>query len=333
MNPEGGRPVFWRRLAWRSPALRVGEEGERRATWLELFFDLVFVVAIAALAGYLHDHLTLGGFLGFTLLLVPVGWAWMSFAYYSDQFDTDDTLFQVVMLVAMLASAALAVNVGGALQGSPSGFVISNVLLRALLIGLYAWAWRNSAEARPMAARYAAGFSIGALIWLASLLTPEPLDYGLWALALLIEMGNPVLGYALARSVPGHVSHMPERFGLFTLIVLGESIVVLTSAVIGTSWGLGSALAAMGGFTVAACLWWLYFDHVDEEAIGQSFTSGVAGVVRSHVWGYGHLAVWAGIAAASIGIEFAVAETSEPELAAGPHVAVCGEVALYLLAI
>ena len=126
---------------------------------------------------------------------------------------------------------------------------------------------------------------------------------------------------------------MPERFGLFTLIVLGESIVVLTSAVIGTSWGLGSALAAMGGFTVAACLWWLYFDHVDEEAIGQSFTSGVAGVVRSHVWGYGHLAVWAGIAAASIGIEFAVAETSEPELAAGPRVAVCGGVALYLLAI
>jgi low temperature requirement protein LtrA len=199
MNPEGGRPVFRRRLAWRSPALRVGEEGERRATWLELFFDLVFVVAIAALAVYLHHHLTLGGFLGFTLLLVPVGWAWMSFAYYSDQFDTDDTLFRVVMLVAMLASAALAVNVGGALQGSPSGFVISNVLLRALLIGLYAWAWRNSAEARPMSARYAAGFSIGALIWLASLLTPEPLDYGLWALALLIEMGNPVLGYALAR--------------------------------------------------------------------------------------------------------------------------------------
>lgn len=89
----------------------------------------------------------------------------------------------------------------------------------------------------------------------------------------------------------------------------------------------------MSGFTVAACLWWLYFDHIDEEAIDQSFTSGVAGVVRSHVWGYGHLAVWAGIAAASIGIEFAVAETSEPELAAGPRVAVCGGVAPYLLAI
>jgi low temperature requirement protein LtrA len=166
--------------------------GERRATWLELFFDLVFVVAIAALAVFLHDHLTLSGFLGFSLLLVPVGWAWMSFAYYADQFDTDDTLFRVVMLVAMLASGALAVNVGGPLEGSSIGFVVANVLLRVLLIGLYAWAWRNAIEARPMSARYATGFSVGTLIWLSSLLAPEPLRYGLWAL--LVEMGTPVLG-------------------------------------------------------------------------------------------------------------------------------------------
>jgi low temperature requirement protein LtrA len=132
---------------------------------LELFFDLVFVVAIAVLAVFLHDHLTLGGFLGFALLLVPVDWAWMSFAYYADQFDTDDTLFRVVMLVAMLASAALAVNVAGTLEGSSAGFVVANVVLQALLIGLYAWAWRNATEARPMSARYATGFSVGALIW------------------------------------------------------------------------------------------------------------------------------------------------------------------------
>ncbi len=300
---------------------------------MELFFDLVFVVAIAALSVFLHDHLTLDGFLGFALLLVPVGWAWMSFAYYADQFDTDDTLFRVVMLVAMLASAALAVNVGGALEGSPAGFVIANVVLRALLIGLYAWAWRNATEARPMSACYATGFSVGALIWLASLLAPEPLRYGLWALALLVEMGTPVLGYSTVRSVPGHVSHMPERFGLFTLIVLGESIVVLTSGVVDTSWRPVSALIAADGFTVAACLWWLYFDHVDEEAIGQSFTSGVAGVVRSHVWGYGHLAVWAGIATASVGIEFAITEASEPELTAAIRWAMCGGISLYLLAI
>lgn len=318
---------------WRSPRLRMGEEGERRATWLELFFDLVFVVALAALAGFLHDHLTLDGFFGFALLLVPVGWAWMSFAYYSDQFDTDDTLFRVVMLVAMLASAVLAVNIGGALQGSSVGFVVANVVLRVLLVGLYAWAWRNAAEARPMSARYGAGFSVGALIWLVSLLAPEPLRYGLWALALLVEMGMPVLGYSTVRSVPGHVSHMPERFGLFTLIVLGESIVVLTAAIVGTSWEPVSALTTAGGFAVAACLWWLYFDHVDEEAIGQSFTSGVAGVVRSHVWGYGHLVVWAGIATASVGIEFAITEASEPALAAGTRFATCGGISLYLLAI
>ena len=146
------------------PRLRPGQAGERRATWLELSFNLVFVVAIAALAVFLHDHLTLGGFLGFTLLLVPVGWAWMNFAYYANQFDTDDTLFRVVMLVAMLASAALAVNFGGVLEGRSAGFVVANVVLRVLLIGLYAWAWRNATEAPPMSARGATGFSVGALI-------------------------------------------------------------------------------------------------------------------------------------------------------------------------
>jgi hypothetical protein len=103
-----------------------------------------------------------------------------------------------------------------------------------------------------MSARYATGFSVGALIWLSSLLAPEPLRYGLWALALLVEMGTPVLGYSTVRSVSGHVSHIPERFGLFTLIVLGESIVVLTSGVVETSWRPVSALTAVSGFTVAA---------------------------------------------------------------------------------
>jgi low temperature requirement protein LtrA len=322
-----------RSASWRAPRLRVGEEEGRHATWLELFFDLVFVVAIAALAGLLHDDLSPLGFFAFFSLFVPVGWAWMSFAYYADQFDTDDALFRVVMLVAMLASAALAVNVGGAIGDGAAGFVAANVALRALLVGLYAWAWRNSAEARPMSARYGAGFAVGALIWSVSLLAPEPVRYGLWALALLIEMGTPVLGYSTVRSVPGHASHMPERFGLFTLIVLGESIVVITAAVVDTDWRPASALVAALGFALAACMWWLYFDHVDEEAIAQSFTGGAAGVVRSHVWGYGHLAVWAGIAAAGVGVEFAILEAPEPALSLGPRAALCGGLALYLLSV
>jgi low temperature requirement protein LtrA len=311
--------------------LRVGgEAGGRHATWLELFFDLVFVVAIAALAGLLHDDVSLGGFVAFALLFVPVGWAWMSFAYYADQYDTDDALFRVLMLAAMLASAVLAVNVGGALAGGV-GFVMANVVLRALLVLLYAWAWRSAPEGRPMSARYGTAFIVGAALWLLSLVLPEPARYVLWALALLIEMGTPVFGYSVARAVPGHASHMPERFGLFTILVLGESIIVLASGVLDAEWRLGSSLAAVGGFVVAACLWWLYFDRVDEEAIGQAFTSGVAGVVKSHVWGYGHLAVWAGIAAVAVGAEFAVVES--PELALGPRVALCGGVALYLISV
>ena len=114
--PAGRREPQGRgRAAWSAPRLRVGAAAERRAPGLELFFDLVFVVAIAALAGVLCAKTSPGVFLGFFLLPVPVGSAWTSFAYYSDQFDTDDALFGVVMLVAMLLSAALAANAWRAL--------------------------------------------------------------------------------------------------------------------------------------------------------------------------------------------------------------------------
>jgi low temperature requirement protein LtrA len=102
-----------------------GGGGGRHATWLELFFDLVFVLAIAELAHYLHDHLTVGGFLGFAFLFLPVWLVWSNFSYYADLFNVDSPFYRVAMLAAMLFSIALAVNVHGALDGGSAGFAAS----------------------------------------------------------------------------------------------------------------------------------------------------------------------------------------------------------------
>src|SRR2546421_5131563 len=124
------------------PRLRVIEdaEAERRATWLELFFDLVFVVAIAELAGVLHDKPDWDGFARFVRLSVPVIWVWMNFIFYADQFDTDDVPYRLAVFAGMLASAALAVS----LPAAATGFVVAYVAVKAIMVALYERARRHS---------------------------------------------------------------------------------------------------------------------------------------------------------------------------------------------
>ena len=310
-------------------------EGGRHATWLELFFDLVFVLAIAELTRYLHDHLTVGGFLGFLFLFVPVWGTWMGYTYYADLFDVDGPAYRVAMLAAMLLSIALAVSVYGALDGGSSGFVAAYVALRLLLVGLYAWAWRHAREVSPLCARYVAGFSVGALVWGVSLLVPEPARYGLWVLGIiLVEIATPFFAQlTVLEELPFQVSHLPERLGLFTLIVLGESIVVTGLGVAGTQWAVGSVVVAALGFAAVGSLWWLYFDRVDESAVERAYTGGVRELLIGFAWAYGHLFVYAGLAAIAVGIELAIGEATDAALGGGTSAALCGGVALYLLAI
>jgi low temperature requirement protein LtrA len=143
-------------------------EGGRHATWLELFFDLVFVLAIAELARYLHDHLTVGGFLGFLFLFVPVWGMWMGYTYYADLFDVDGPAYRVAMLAAMLLSIALAVSVHGALDGGSSSFVAALALALALvgialsppvLVGLLALALAGLTAFEVAYARQSSGAS------------------------------------------------------------------------------------------------------------------------------------------------------------------------------
>src|SRR5947207_5929847 len=109
------------------------ESDERHAGWLELFFDLVYVLAIAELAHYLRDHLTPVGFLGFVCLFVAVWWAWLGFSFFTDMFDPDHVIYRVIMLVAMLCSIVLAVNIQDALGENGTVFILMYATLQGLV--------------------------------------------------------------------------------------------------------------------------------------------------------------------------------------------------------
>lgn len=144
------------------PRLRVGEANQnqpRHATWLELFYDLVFVVAVSQLAHKLSQDVTLTGFLSFAALFVPVWWAWIGTTFYANRFDTDDIERRVLMGLQMLAIAALAVNVHHGLDQSSIGFALAYAASRLLLVLEYLWAGWHLPQVRRLTNRYALGFS------------------------------------------------------------------------------------------------------------------------------------------------------------------------------
>ncbi|MDQ3567715.1 MAG: low temperature requirement protein A, partial [Actinomycetota bacterium] len=186
---------------------------------------------------------------------------------------------------------------------------------------------------------YAAGNALGAVLWLASLLAPAPLLYVLWAVALSVELLAPILAVRTLDEplVSFHPRHIAERYGLFTIIVLGESVLAVASGTAGTEWARAAVFTAALSFVVAACIWWIYFDYV--EITGMELAPKPA-----FYWGYGHLAVYAAIAAFGVGAQLAIEGAAHVESAAlapaggaGFGLAgrgiLAGSVAVYLLAV
>src|SRR5436190_149807 len=204
-----------------------GNEEERHASWLELFFDLVFVLAVTQVADALNHDLSPAGFLHFALVFLPLWWGWVGFSFYVSRFPREDNLVRLLLLAAMLAVAALSTNVAGAFTGETAvGFALSYAGLRACLVALYVnTRWKEPA-ARELVDFYIAGFGLGVVLWLISAGVPAPSRYALWAVGFSVEAGTPALASGRMKRAPGiDLAHLPARFGLFVIIVLSEQVI------------------------------------------------------------------------------------------------------------
>ena len=311
------------------PQLRTAaEEAEpRHASWLELFFDLVFVVAITELSRELVSDHSPAGFLRFAALFFPVFVAWQGYMAYADRFDTDDLLFRAAYFAAMLAIAAIAVLIHDVAHGAHSAqFAIAYVALRSFMLVLYLRAWRAVPEARPLIRFYGVGYGVGAAIWLVSLAFDTPVRYALWVVAQVLELSLPPLTTRIHRRVRTSASHLPERWALFTLIVLGESVVAVAVGTAGTHWRPDSVAAAVLGFVAVVAIWWLYFDRQADVVLRGSTMTVV-------VYSYAHIPLLIGLAAMSAGMRLLIDRAGQGHLGAGPGAALLGGVALYLLSL
>jgi low temperature requirement protein LtrA len=323
------RPRTDGRTRWFQPPrlLTLAGEGERHASWLELFFDLVFVVAITELSHYLVADHSAGGFLRFAALFVPVWVAWQGYMAYATRFDTDDLGFRVAYFGAMLAIAALAVLIGDVAHGEhTAAFAVAYVVLRTIMLALYWRAWLAVPEARVLIRFYGLGYSAGAGLWLVSLLFPTPWRYVVWMVAQVLELSLPPLSTQLHRRIPTSATHLPERWALFTLIVLGESVVAVAVATAGADWHFTSAAAAVLGFASVAAIWWLYFDRQGGVVLRGSTVAIV-------IYSYAHLPLLVGLAAMSAGLRLLIERAGEEHLGLGASVAFLGGAVLFLVSL
>src|SRR5207253_58363 len=173
---------------------------------------------------------------------------------------------------------------------------------------------------------YGGGYSIGVALWLASLAVATPWRYAVWVVAQLVELSLPPLSTRLHRRIPTDPRHLPERWALFTLIVLGESVVAVAILARETNWNVSSVFAAVLGFTAVAAIWWLYYDRQAGVALRGSTMSVV-------VYSYAHIPLLIGLAAMSAGLRLLIAEARADHLGWGAAAALLGGAVLYLVSL
>src|SRR5215211_3016523 len=289
--------------AWYRPMVaRATDEEHRSATVLELFFDLCFVVAVAQAASAL-DHEVAGnhvrdGVVGYVMVFFAIWWAWMNFTWFASAYDTDDIPYRLTTLVQIAGALVLAAGVPEAMDGSDFAVItLGYVVMRLAMVTQWLRAAAGDPPHRRSSLRFAAGITLVQLGWVLRLLLPEGLGMASFLVLVACELVVPIWAERAAPTT-WHPRHIAERYGLFTLIVLGECVLASTLAVqsaLAADAALGDlATTAAGGLLTVFGMWWLYFAKESHELLTSLRTA--------IVWGYGHYLVFAAAAAVGAGL-------------------------------
>jgi low temperature requirement protein LtrA len=310
------------------PALRTADghhRDERRASWLELFFDLAFAGAVGQLAGAFQRHPGLPALAGFVILFTPIWWLWVQLTFYADRHETKEAAHRISILAAILLCVGLAASAPRALYGQSTGFVIAFACLRGLQLLLYARAWRHLPATRPLYRCYLIWFGGGGALWLASLAVGGSERYAFWATALIVDAVGSLAMLTPRRRLPLNRAHLADRFQIFVLIVLGESMARLISAAAARPWSLPLAVVLAAALITLAALWWGWLTAADNSALDSP-----AAIARFTAL---NLPIVAGIAAGSAGLHIAIlAADGAATIGLGPRAALYGGVSVCLLA-
>jgi low temperature requirement protein LtrA len=304
---------------------------ESRVTPLELFFDLVFVLALTQCTALMAADPTWHGVAQAMLVLGVMWWSWVGYAWLTSVVNPEEGSVRILVLAAMAAFLVVALCVPGAFDEEALLFACAYGIVRYAQVGLLLVAARDDPGMRRSSRGLAISTTIGVgLLVAASFLDGVP-QGALWALALALDMGGPLFidssGWRLEPA------HFAERHGLIVIIALGESIVAIG---VGAEGGVdtGTVVAAVLGIVVPGALWWLYFDVVAlvaERRLSHAPPGKVQNEIARDSFSYLHFPMVAGIVLIALGLKKTLEHVDEP-LKLVPAAALLGGAAIYLLA-
>jgi low temperature requirement protein LtrA len=306
-------------------------EPEQRVTSLELFFDLVFVFAITQVTSLLSDDPTWHGLVRGLLVLGALWWAWGAYAWLTNTLNPEEGAVRIAMFAAMAAMLIAALAVPEAFGDDGVIFGVAYLFVRAMHLALYALAARGDPDLFGAVLRFVPSSLISALLIIAAGFTEGDQRVALWVIGLAIDYLGVLVGRGRGwRLSPGHFA---ERHGLIIIIALGESIVALGVGAAGTPLDAGVVAAALLGITVAAALWWSYFDWVSivsEQRLRMATGTQQMTLARD-AYTYLHFLMVAGIVLFALGLKKTLADVDD-ELKIVPATGLVEGLALYLLA-
>lgn len=293
-------------------------EKHRAATPLELFFDLIFVIAIASASSSLHHalaaHHIADGLIAYGIAFFSIWWAWMNFTWFASAYDTDDTPFRLTTFLLMFGAMIFAVGVDDIFNPNVrpiipvTGFVIMRI---AMMIH-----WLRAAKEDPANkktnTRYALGIFVAQLFWVVWLFLPKELQLAAFFVVMLLELGVPLFAEGRGLATNWHPHHIAERYGLLVIIVLGEGLLGTANTIAGLlkdelHWSVIAFPLGLCAASLVFALWWTYFEIPWGKILEQNRKRRVA-----FIFGYPHFFIFAALAAVGTALEL-IADTAQQQ--------------------
>ncbi len=238
----------------------------RQATWLELFFDLIFVVALGKVTHLLahvhHGNLPEGVWWEFILYFIPLWWIWVGHMVFSNRFDSDSRPHRVTTLFLMFLLILLSVVVSNEVLRNYLVFILIYCIARLFIVGMYFFASKKYPEKSGFALRFGIIFTIGSLISVSSVCFSFslPIVLIIFFSGILFDILSTIIFRNHNKLLPVDRDHLVERVGLLAMILLGESIISMSSGMTNVSWDSLNIITACFGFCFVCMIWWIYFD-------------------------------------------------------------------------
>jgi low temperature requirement protein LtrA len=292
-----------RRMSGRDP-----EEEHRSSTPLELLFDLTFVVAVAQAGTQLRHALAVGqaghALAGYAIVFFGLWWAWTNFTWFASAYDTDDAVYRLLTLLQMAGVLVLAAGIPAAFQHFDFTIVVAGyVIMRLALVGQWVRAARGNPAGRAGPLRYAVGVTVLQACWVGRIFVHGPAALAGLLVLLAAEVAVPAWAEFGGQATPWHPGHITDRYGGFTIIVLGEVVAAIAAAV---EAGLADRKASPSLITAAAAglllvfaLWWSYFRHSSGAELRTSSPWTFA-------WAFGHYPIFGAVAALGAGLQVVI---------------------------